>query len=173
MKDINLDNGYIIKRLNLNDKNIISNLYKKCLDYCLMHYETIDINIKDEIDNLFFSLPPNKEYKDKFVLGIFDKLNKLVGIIDIVKNFPKNSQWIIGLMLIEPKERNKNLGKTVHKIIVDFAITLGANSFRVGVINENTMGKNFWTNLGYKKIKEVNMNFKQVSKMVNVMTLKF
>lgn len=173
MKDINLDNGYSIKKLSLNNKVIISNLFKKCLDYYLMHYGTMNIDIEEETNNLFFSLPLNKDYKDKFVLGIFNRLNELVGVIDIVKDFPENNQWIIGLMLIETKERNKNLGKLAHKAIVDFTRTLGAKSLRIGVINENTVGEKFWSSLGYKKIKEVNMNFKETSKIVNVMTFKF
>lgn len=173
MKDINLDNGYSIKELSLNNKGDISTLYKKCLDYYLMHYETTDINIEEDANDLFFSLPANKNYKDKFILGIFNKLNELVGVIDIVRDFPEDNEWIIGLMLIEPKERNKNLGKIVHNALVNFTKPLGAKSFRIGVINENIIGKKFWSSLGYKKIKEVNMNFKGVSKIVNVMTLKF
>lgn len=173
MKDISLDNGYSIKKLDLDDKVIMSNLYKKCLDYYLMHYGTMDINIEEETNDLFTSLPPNKDYKDKFVLGIFNGLNELIGVIDIVRDFPENHQWIIGLMLIESKERNKGVGKLVHKAIADFTKTLGAKSLRVGVINENTIGKKFWSSLGYKKIKEVNINFKGSLRLVNVMTLKF
>lgn len=43
-------------------------------------------------------------------------------------------------------------------------------SFRIGVIKENNNGINFWSALGYKKIKEVIMDFAEKKHIVNIMT---
>lgn len=56
---------------------------------------------------------------------------------------------MLGLMLIEPEERGKGLGNIVHEALVDWAKDLGAKSFRIGVIEENFKGMNFWSDLGY------------------------
>ncbi|SHE82270.1 hypothetical protein [Clostridium fallax] len=50
---------------------------------------------------------------------------------------------------------------------------MGAKSFRIDVIDENYKGLGFWSSLGYKKIKETNMEFKRKTHMVNVMRLNF
>lgn len=125
------------------------------------------------IFGIFTVLPPNKSYGDKFVLGVFTFDNKLVGIVDIVRDFPAAYEWMLGLMIIDPDERCKGIGKIVHKALSQWAINLGAKSFRIGVIQENYKGIKFWSSLGYKKIKEVDMEFIAKTHIVNVMRLQF
>ena len=45
------------------------------------------------------------------------------------------------------------------------------DSLRIGVIEENINGFNFWKTLGYKKIKECNMEMGTKTNKVYVMTL--
>lgn len=66
---------------------------------------------------------------------------------------------MLGLMLIKPQERSYGLGKIVQDSLVRWAINLGADSFRIGVIEDNHKGIKFWYSLGYTKIKEANMPF--------------
>ena len=80
---------------------------------------------------------------------------------------------MLGLILINPEERGNGLGKIIHKALREWAIGLGATSFRIGVIEDNYNGIKFWSSLGYTKIKEVNMNFKINTHIVNVMRLQF
>lgn len=169
MQNINLVNGYKIKYLFSNNK-IVEKLCEKCSDYYLLHDGILPS--KKEIDKIFTTLPPNKSYEDKFVLGIY-KFDKLVGIVDIIKDFPDVGEWMLGLILINPEERGNGLGKIVHKALSEWAIGLGATSFRIGVIEDNYNGIKFWSSLGYTKIKEVNMNFKINTHIVNVMRLQF
>jgi RimJ/RimL family protein N-acetyltransferase len=169
MKNINLMNGYNIKILHENNHKIVEELCVKCSDYYILHQGILPS--KEELDEIFNTLPPNKNYQDKFVLGIYKFDNKLVGIVDIVRNFTIVGEWMLGLMLIEPQERGNGLGKIVHEALVEWAINLGAKSFRIGVIKENNRGINFWSALGYKKIKEVTMDFAEKKHIVNVMTL--
>ena len=116
---------------------------------------------------IFSDLPPGKNYEDKFVLGIYKNTNELIGIIDIIKNFPVDGEWMLGLLLIEPEERDNGLGKLIHKGLVQWAVKVGSKSFRIGVIEDNHKGKRFWSDLGYIKIKEVTNPKKHI---VNVMT---
>ncbi|MEW9095470.1 MAG: GNAT family N-acetyltransferase [Clostridiaceae bacterium] len=170
MQNINLINGYKIKSIYIEDKKVVEKLCEKCSDYYMLHDGVLPS--KDEVDEIFTALPPNKNHEDKFVLGIYKFNNELVGIVDIIRNFPTVGQWMLGLMLIEPEERGSGLGKIIHEALAKWAINLGAKSFRVGAIENNHKGINFWSNLGYKKIKEVNMDFKAKTHTVNVMTLK-
>lgn len=171
MKNINLINGYKIKHLSLENNKIVEKLCDKCSDYYILHEGILPS--KEEINKIFTTLPPNKNYEDKFVLGIYKFRDELVGIVDIVKDFPTVGEWMLGLMLIAPEERGNGLGKIVHEALIRWVINLGAKSFRIGVIEDNYMGTNFWLSLGYKKIKEVNMSFTEKTHIVNVMRLQF
>ena len=171
MQNINLINGYKIKSLSEENHKIVEKLCEKCSDYYILHDGILPS--KEEIDEIFTTLPPNKNYEDKLVLGIYKFGNKLVGIVDIIRDFPTVGEWMLGLMLIEPEERGNGLGKIVHEALIGWAINLGAKSFRVGVIEDNNKGINFWSTLGYTKIKEVNMDFTEKTHTVNVMTLQF
>lgn len=170
MQNINLTNGYKMRALSKESKNIVENLCKKCSDYYILHDGILPS--KEEVDEIFMALPPNKSYEDKFVLGIY-KFDTLIGIVDIIKNFPTDGEWMMGLMLIQPEERGNGLGKIVHGALVEWAKDLGAKSFRIGVIEDNYRGINFWSSLGYIKIKDVNMNFKEKTHVVNVMRLQY
>lgn len=168
MLKINLTKEYKIKCLIRENSNIVETLCKECLDYYILTGGTVPS--KEEVKEIFIALPPNKNYEDKFVLGIY-KLNELIGLVDIIKDFITTKEWTIGLMLIKPQERSNGLGKVVHKALVEWAKDLGAKSFRIGVIEDNYKGINFWSSLGYKKIKEVNMDFNKKTHLVNVMRL--
>ncbi|MFL0197122.1 GNAT family N-acetyltransferase [Clostridium sp. WILCCON 0269] len=164
-----LQDGYIIKSLTIEDIQITEALCIKCSDYYILHYGLLPSI--EKIKEIFTELPPNKSYEDKFVLGVFKDNNELIGIIDIVRNFPDIGEWMIGLMLIAPEERGNGLGKKIHKAVALWAIKLGAKFFRIGVIADNYKGINFWHGLGYIKIKEVSMDLENKTHIVNVMTL--
>ena len=170
MEEFNLQDGYKSKVLTVENIKLVELLCEKCSDYYILHDGILPST--EEAKEIFTAIPPNKSYDDKFVLGIFNYNNELIGIVDIVKDFPIIGEWMLGLMLIEPKARGNGLGKVVHESLVKWAKNLGAKSFRIGVIEENCKGINFWNNLGYKKIKEVNMDFKAKKHVVNVMRLK-
>lgn len=87
-----------------------------------------------------------------------------------MKDFPDEGEWMLGLLLIEPKERSNGLGKLVHEALVQWAITLESKSFRIGVIEDNYKGKEFWSDLGYIKIKESTMFKPEKTHLINVMT---
>lgn len=163
-----IDKDIKIVSLNLNDMKSINQLLKECEDYYLLH-NGISHTRKD-IEEILTFLPPNKQSQDKFVLGIFYK-DQLIGIIDLVRNFPIIGQWIIGLFLLKKKERGKGLGKLVHNALSEIVLKSTGKSLRIGVSKENVNGLNFWGNLGYKKIKECDMEMGNKLHKVYVMVL--
>lgn len=170
MQNINLINGYQMKYLSKKNYNAVEELCEKCADYYILHEGILPS--KKEVDEIFFALPPDKNYEDKFILGIY-RHDELIGVVDIVKDFPTIGEWMLGLMLIEPEERGRGLGKAIHEALVDWAKDLGAKSFRIGVIEENYKGMKFWSALGYTKIKEVNMDLTAKTHVVHVMRFKY
>lgn len=157
-----------IKTLNSNDIDSIDQLLNECEDYYLLHDGVL--HTKKDVNEILTHLPPDKKPHDKFVLGIFYK-DQLIGIIDLIKDFPVIGQWIIGLFLLSKKERGKGIGKLVHNALSEIVLKSTGDSLRIGVIEENINGFNFWKTLGYKKIKECDMEMGIKTNKVYVMTL--
>lgn len=170
MVNLALSNDYMIKSLSIDSLEEIEMLNQECSDYYILH-EGVLPSRKEALE-IFDELPPGKLYEDKYSLGVFNNTNELIGIIDIVRDFPVVGEWMIGLLLIKPKERSKGLGKIIHVALVRWATTLGATSFRIGVIEDNYKGKKFWSALGYIKIKEAILKKEKKTNVVNVMSFR-
>jgi GNAT superfamily N-acetyltransferase len=163
-----IDKDIKIISLDLDDMESIDRLCNECEDYFLMVHGTT--HTKKDSKEILTSLPPNKEPQDKFALGVVYK-EELIGVIDLVKDFPVSGQWIIGLLLLKKKERNKGIGKLVHNALTEMVLKSNGKSLRVGVVRENINGLNFWKNLGYKKIKESDITLGDKVHKVSVMVL--
>jgi len=133
-----------------NDVEIAQDLFEKTSDYFeLAEGKPATPTAGEEI---FTDLPPGKTSKDKIVLGIFNRNHDLTGIIDIAKNYPTMEDWFIGLMLLEPNQRNKGLGKEAFKGLSKWAYSQGVRILKLGVLEENQKAYIFWQSLGFKKI---------------------
>lgn len=144
------DKQYLLKDLNKEDKIKIKDLFDRCYDYFYL-VEGRKTN-KESIKELLEDLPPDKNSKDKHVLGIFDNVN-LIGVIDLVENYPSKHEWIIGLMLIDPNVRGEGLGQKVHEVLEEISKKGQANKLRIGVVEQNKAALKFWKNVGYTEIK--------------------
>ena len=159
---------YALKELSQCDQKVEA-LCLNCTDYFLLHYEQAPM-AEDALE-IFTSLSVHKSLSDKSVLGLFHRGCDLAGIIDIVRVFPTDGQWMLGLMLLDPKARGKGLGRAAHTALVKWAKDQGAESLRIGVIKSNRNGIAFWSAMGYTKIKEVEMDFKEKRHGVLVMSM--
>lgn len=138
----------LFREISTKDKDKVMDLYKNCNDF----FELTEGIKPDNCEELFNDVPPNKTIEDKFLYGIFDK-DILVGVIDIVADFPEKGEWIIGLLLLSPSVRGIGLGNKIHDLIKEMVENEGGEKLRVGVIEENTKALIFWGKIGYKQIK--------------------
>lgn len=138
----------LFREMYIKDKDKVMELYKNCNDF----FELTEGIKPDNCEELFNDIPPNKTIEDKFLYGIFDK-DMLIGVIDIVSDFPEKGEWIIGLLLLSPSVRGIGLGNKIHDLIKEMVENEGGEKLRVGVIEENTKAVMFWEKIGYKEIK--------------------
>ena len=67
------------------------------------------------VSGILNACPPSKDiHKDKFVLGLYDG-HTLIGLVDILRDYPQNGVWTIGYLLIHPKYRCQGLGSKFIK----------------------------------------------------------
>ncbi|QUH26107.1 GNAT family N-acetyltransferase [Serpentinicella alkaliphila] len=160
-------NTYLIRELSIYDEQKIQNLCERCLDY----FELVEGTHPEECEgrNILYDLPPNKSLEDKFVFGVFDNMDRLVAVADIIKDYKAISEWIIGLMLIDPRERGLGLGRKVYDMIKEWISRSGGKAIRIGVVENNINGYNFWFSLGLREIQRVEMKFKLKEHIVIIM----
>ncbi|SMQ78246.1 Acetyltransferase (GNAT) domain-containing protein [Bacillus sp. OV166] len=96
-----------------------------------------------------------KEVSSEFLTQITDSFliiheNKHIGIIDFLKNNPKDNYPWLGLLLIHGDYHSLGYGK---KAYVSFEEKLKQQKFnivRIGVIQKNLNAIEFWKSLGFK-----------------------
>jgi RimJ/RimL family protein N-acetyltransferase len=97
-------------------------------------------------------VPPGKTPDDKLVLGIRTGNRRLVGVIDLLLDYPLTGIWFIGLMLLDPDWCGQRLGAQAVDQLAAWAYRHGAQRLRLGVVGDNWRGQRFWQRMGFVEI---------------------
>ena len=167
MINYSMEPYFAVRSISMEDKDSLQQLCESCLDY----YDIVEGRTPqaDAAEEILTEMPPNTDKEDKFVLGIYNQDELLVGVVDLIRNFPAEGEWTIGLLMIDPRERGKGLGRRIHEGLVKDASDSGAKILRIGVAQDNHNAYGFWTSLNYTKIKEVEMKIGLKVSIINVM----
>ncbi len=102
--------------------------------------------------SLLTSLPEGKTLDEKLVIGISTGNQTLIGVLDIVCNYPAQNEWWIGLLLLDPAYRRKGLGGQIHRAFEKWAIQYGVKRIWLGVIDQNQDAYRFWQKAGFEPV---------------------
>jgi ribosomal protein S18 acetylase RimI-like enzyme len=139
-----------IKNLPLDDIENLQKLFEGSKDYSMLIEGRLPR--PNDAQDLLRALPDGKSLKDKFVLGVY-KENILAGAIDLIKDYPEQDIWFIGLLLLSPEYRNKGLGSKIYRKLREELIILGkTKAIRISVAEQNSNALNFWRKLGFIEI---------------------
>ncbi len=105
-------------------------------------------------DFFYGQLPAGKTYADKLLLGYYQN-DELVCVVDLLKNYPTDGTWVIGLMLLAENKRDKGLGKILLLDLEKYLATEKVKVIRLGVLEDNHVGKAFWQRNGFVKNGEI------------------
>lgn len=139
---------YTLRYLTADDGAAIQQLCERCDDY-------FDLITglppgSAEAQSLFVALPEGSSYDDKALLGVFTAPGeRLIGVVDIVRDAPAPGEWWLGALLLDPAHRNRGLGARLAQALEGWMEALGAMSVRVSVLEQNTRALAFWQRLGY------------------------
>jgi len=142
---------YSVRSLSLEDSGAIQELYDKCLDYMLLvdgHPAGPDAG---EIE--FQDAPPGKSIDDKFMFGIINQQNDLVGLLDTLRDYPDEVTWWIGLLLLVPEVRSQGIGQKVVQGFTEYVRARRGQAIMLGVVEENERAYKFWDRLGFEWIR--------------------
>lgn len=144
--------GYSIHRLRLEDAAALQALFEKCADYMLL-VDGHPAGPNSAVSELQ-SRPPGKPIEDKFMFGIMNSQNDLVGELDVMRAYPDETTWWIGLLLIEPSARSLGLGEKVVEGFTHYVKSNGGQAIMLGVVAENEKAHRFWSRMGFELVLE-------------------
>lgn len=114
---------------------------------------------KGSAAGILSACPPSKNIsEDKFVLGIYDH-NILIGILDIIRDYPEKNIWTIGYLLIHPNYRNQSIGS---RLIKDLRHSLQKTRLRCIVQEQNVKALNFWKENEFTIVKQTEEKLGQI-----------
>jgi ribosomal protein S18 acetylase RimI-like enzyme len=144
--------GNSVRQLSLDDSEAIQELYERCLDYMLLvDGHPAGSNAGEEE---FQDVPPGKSPDDKLLFGIFNQQNDLVGLLDVLRGYPDETTWWIGLLLLAPEVRSQGIGQKIVEGFVEYAQANGVQAIMLGVVEENKSAYKFWSRMGFKFVRQ-------------------
>ena len=143
---------YSVHLLSIEDVKAIQALYDQCVDYMLL----VDGRPagKNAAEEEFQDLPPGKSIDDKFMFGITGAMNGLVGVLDILRDYPDEGTWWVGLLLLAPDIRSQGMGGKVLQGLTTYIKAHGGKAIMLGVVEENERAYQFWRKMGFEFVRE-------------------
>ena len=83
--------GYLAKLLKPEDAVMLQSLYEQCLEFALLTdgQPPSPTAARDAFD----VVPAGKTTQDKYIFGLFDPQNDLLGMIESIRHYPDNQTW--------------------------------------------------------------------------------
>ena len=163
--------GYTVRRLKPGDAVILQQLFDRCPDYAeIVEGEEVSPAAAEE---LFQSLPPGGSLSNKLVAGIFHPRGEIDGVLEVMKHYPEENIWWIGLLLLVPDTRNQGVGRSLLEAFMDFARANGGKAIMLGVVEDNRSAYRFWTQNGFGLVRKTEPRlFGKKNQYVSVMLRK-
>lgn len=122
--------------------------YERCRDY--FELVTGQPPSPTEARELLAAVPRGRSREDKFAIGLFDAPGHLVGILDVIRDFPRPREWYLGLLMFEPTLRGQKLGDRVYHRLEDWVRAQGGTSLHLIVEEVNPRALAFWRRMGFE-----------------------
>ena len=107
-----------------------------------------------EARDLLSELPEGKDHRDKFVYIGFDHNAIMAVVIDLLRDYPSDQTWFVGLIFVAPERRNMGLGTRVIDAICEHVRDQGGQVVRLGVDRGNVRARALYERAGFHFIYE-------------------
>lgn len=144
--------GYLAKQLQPKDAAVLQQLYEQCTDFALLS-DGLPPAPTAALEE-FEALPDGKTIQDKYIFGLFDSCNRLVGMMESIRHYPDHQTWWIGLMMLAPEVRGNGLGTEFYKSFKQWVATQGVSQISLAVFESNKPGLKFWKKMGFEVIRK-------------------
>lgn len=143
----------VLKALYREDIPGLQDLLEKCADY--LEFQDEGPVSSTAAERLFQERPENIGPENKTIFGIYLKETQaLIGVFDIITEYPDPTTLCLGLLLIDPAYRDKGNGMTAYCEFEKWALSRKISRIRLGVLDGNDQGLKFWNKAGYTETGE-------------------
>jgi GNAT superfamily N-acetyltransferase len=104
--------------------------------------------------SLLTEAPPGKTPDDKLVIGLSAEGQGLIGVLDVMRDYPTPGDWWVGLLLLDPAYRGQGLGQRVFRVFKQWARQHGARRISLGVVEQNQNAFRFWRTVGFEPVEK-------------------
>ena len=138
----------MIERLGYANIPQIQRLFERCSDF----FELVEDAPPrpDEGANELNSIAPGKTIDDTVCFGVFDG-DRLLAFAGLSRDYPKPSEWWLGLLVIDPAERGRGLGARIHYELVEWIAAQSGTTLWIAVQTQNEAGERFWRRIGFEE----------------------
>lgn len=144
--------GCHVEHLQLEDTAALQTLLEKSSDYSQL--VTGSPPGLSAAYSLFTDYPEGKTPNDKFVIGISTELKDLIGVLDVIRDYPAQHDWWLGLLLFDPKYRGQGLGQQVYRAFEQWVSQQGAQRVYLGIVEQNQRAHQFWQTMGFEAVEK-------------------
>jgi GNAT superfamily N-acetyltransferase len=142
--------GIVAHEATLDDGLALDTLFEGCADF-------FDLTTglppgPAEVQSLFLALPAGKRYHDKWVISLIGRTGDLIGVMDVVRDYPDPETWWVGLMLLHPEQRGRGVGARIFRSFMHWAASHGAERVCLAVKEQNEMAYRFWRRMGFEVV---------------------
>jgi RimJ/RimL family protein N-acetyltransferase len=137
---------YTIRLVEPNDEAEIHSLFESDPGY----FEVNQGAPASEVQSLVAALPEGKDYGDKFAYAFFDGDDALAAVIDLVRDYPQNGIWFLGLLFVAPWTRNVGLGTRILDAIFAHVTQQGGCAVRLGVVRGNIRARALYERMAFR-----------------------
>jgi GNAT superfamily N-acetyltransferase len=144
--------GYSAKLLKPEDAAVLQSLYEQCTEFAFLTdgQPPSPTAARDEFD----AVPDGKTTQDKYIFGLFDPQNDLLGMIESIRHYPDNQTWWLGLMMLSPEQRGHGLGSEFYQAFENWVSVQAIKQVSLSVVEANDLGLKFWKSLGFEVIRK-------------------
>jgi RimJ/RimL family protein N-acetyltransferase len=149
------ESGIVSRAIEPGDLPRLQALCERSADY----YEAVTAGPPgpSEAHSIYTILPPNRNYDDKFLFGLWIE-DDLIGVIDLVRNYPADSVWMVGLVLLDPAWRGRGLGREIVSALLSWMQAKGGTTARIAV-RQGYATLGVWEKLGFERVGSVKIGF--------------
>ena len=134
------------------DTDSLQRLFEQCADYVMIvEGQEVPSSTAQEI---FEDMPPGRSLDDKFVYGLLDRSENILGVLEGMRHYPDAATWWIGLFMLSPDVRGHGLGRRVVESFSDYVCQSHGTAIMLGVVEENQAAYDFWQRLGFEFVRK-------------------
>lgn len=129
------------------DESCLQAFLELCSDYYDLHEGRP--TPRDAARHELSAVPDGRSVADLRVIGMTAADGDLVAVVQLVRDYPAQGDWWIGMLLVVPSERSRGVGALLFGHVLKLVRAEGGRTLQLVVSSRNPRAQRFWDRLGF------------------------